>query len=166
MIAQIGEADPDQPHHRRAGGADYRPLQLAVSEQLPGRVGDDFRGTGYLKHIIEAQPFQAAEYDVNIVEMIELAVKSGSGQGHGILKIFQHGQGIVIRLFGMVRADADAFAAVDAAFRDDLRFAAPHPDGLGGAALDAVGASHTFVPVQRDGMKESVHWDTTCLSVE
>ena len=40
----------------------------------------------------------------------------------------------------MMRADADALAAVDAALGQDMRLAVAHADGLGGAALDAVDA--------------------------
>ena len=157
MLTQIRKPHPDQPHHRWTGRADYRFFQLAVGQKLTGCVRDDFRRPGDLEHLIEPHFQQPGQHDIDVVEMVELAIEGRGGDCHLPLEIFQHGQGIVPCLFGVVGADPHTFAAVDAPFRDDLGFAAPHPDGLGRAAFDAVGAANAFVFVQRDRMKEPVH---------
>ena len=47
----------------------------------------------------------------------------------------------------MVRTGPNAFAAIDAAGIRYLRLAITNPDGFSGAALDAIGAANTQVPV-------------------
>jgi len=54
----------------------------------------------------------------------------------------------------MMRTDADALAAVDAALGQDMRLAVAHADGLGGATLDAVDAPFAQVLVQGDRVNE------------
>src|SRR5699024_5979866 len=67
-------------------------------------------------------------------------------------KVFQNRNGVCNGLFGVVRANADAFAAVDAALFQNMRFAIAHANRLGGAALDAVDAAHAKFFVQHDRM--------------
>src|SRR5699024_7405097 len=81
----------------------------------------------------------------------------GGRQGHGVVVVFQGVDGVPPQLFGVVAAGAHALAAVDAELADDAGLAVPHPDGVGGAALDAVGAALTQAVVQIDGVKELFH---------
>jgi hypothetical protein len=57
----------------------------------------------------------------------------------------------------MVRANTDAFAAVDTPLSDNLRFSAPHAYGFGGAMLDAVGTALALVAVKPHRMEISIH---------
>ena len=59
----------------------------------------------------------------------------------------------------MVRADADALAAVDAAFRDNMRLAAAHAYSLRGTSLYAVGAAHALLLVEPHRMEIRVHME-------
>ena len=60
----------------------------------------------------------------------------------------------------MVRAHPDTFAAVDTAIRENLRLAAPHPDGLGGTALNTVNAALAQRRVKPHGVIEFIHSST------
>ena len=89
-------------------------------------------------------------------KLLNCPYRDGAGSD-GISKITELGKVAVPGPLGVVGADADALPAVDAALAGDDRLAAPHPDGLGGAALDAVGAAHALFLVQCDGMVKFSH---------
>jgi hypothetical protein len=57
----------------------------------------------------------------------------------------------------MVRADADTFTAFNAAGHQDFCFPVPDADGLGGAALDTVGATRTPFLIEEDGTTSLFH---------
>ena len=59
----------------------------------------------------------------------------------------------MLGLFGVMGANADALAAIDAAVGYNGRLARTHADSLGGAALDAVGASNAGCGIQIHRMK-------------
>ena len=60
-------------------------------------------------------------------------------------------------MFGMVWTVADAFAAVNAEFIDNMRFSVSDTDGLGGAPLQTGDAAGAFVAVQVYRMKKFIH---------
>ena len=63
-------------------------------------------------------------------------------EGHRVFVLFQDVCGVPPDLLGVMGADADTFAAVNAELPGDHSLSVADTDGLGGAALDAVDASH------------------------
>lgn len=60
---------------------------------------------------------------------------------------------------------ADALAAVNAEFLDDVGFSILHPDGVGGAALDAVDTAPAQVFVEVDRMNKLVGHNDSPLEI-
>ena len=149
MAQQVGEADADQPHHGGAGGGDLG-LQGAVPGAVVQAVRQQLRGGGGFEHVVKADGQQAVEHDIDIVQVVELPVKGGVGDGDVILEAFQHIEIAAGGLHRLVGAHLDAGAAVDAAVGQDGGLAAAHPDGFCGAALDAGGAAPAFFQVEGD----------------
>lgn len=63
-------------------------------------------------------------------------------------------------MFCMVWTVADAFAAVNAEFIDDMGFSVPDADGLCGTPLQTGDAAGAFVTVQVYRMKKFIHNQT------
>ena len=149
---QIGKAHLNQAHHRRAGGGDQRPGQVGLAQLLGDGAADNIRPARHLKHIVEADLFQRRQHRLHALQVAELPVQRGRGQGDGItegldgIKFIGHGH------LGVIIADADALAAVNAALGDDMRTAVAHADGLGRAVHQAVGAALAAAFIQLHGM--------------
>ena len=137
IVQQLGEAHPDQPQHRRAGGGDDRALQRPLAQQQPGGVADQLGGGGHLVNLVKAHLQQPRQHHLGIVQVVKLAVKGGGRQGYFEPEAVPFLQMIRDRPLGVVGTDADALAAVDAALLQDAGLAPPDPDGLGGAPFDA-----------------------------
>ena len=82
------------------------------------------------------------------------ASERGRGQRNFIGEAVHNRQRVKNCLFGMMRTDADTFAAIDTPLLDDFGLAAAHADRLGGTAFDTVDAAVTFVAGERYGVKK------------
>ena len=153
MADQLGKADLDQPQYRRAGRGDdgpgYVPQCLRVTAGVIGKEGGPLGG---LIYGVKTKPGQSVQNAVNVVHVLELTVKSGVGQGHGVLKLLQTGQRVADRFNGLVGAGADTGAAVDAPLIQDGSLAPPDSDGLGGTGLHTGGAAPASGIFNGDGM--------------
>ena len=145
MVDQVRETDTDQPDHRRAGCAYDRPLVLMFFDVFPGGLRDNFRGRGHLIDIAEAHMDQGGQYNVNIIEVVELAVEGRGRKGHRIFIISENVRAVIVAAFGMVIAYADTVAAVNTVLAGDHGTAFAYPDRLGRAALDAVDTAVTQI---------------------
>jgi hypothetical protein len=76
-----------------------------------------------------------------------------SGQGDPVAIGSQSRQIIAHGDLGMVRANANTLAAVNAALLDNTRLAFPYPDGFCRAVFDTVGTAFTFILFQAYGME-------------
>ena len=63
---------------------------------------------------------------------------------------------IFLCIFCMIGADANAFAAVNTAFRNNICLAAAHANGARRATLNAVNAAFAFFFVQSHGMEKFI----------
>jgi hypothetical protein len=86
--------------------------------------------------------------------MVELAHEGRRGNGDLFVEAIDDRYRIRHGAFGPVRADADAFAAVDAAFFDYMGFPAAYAYRLGRTVLDAGRTPDTLVGIETDGMKQ------------
>jgi hypothetical protein len=77
--------------------------------------------------------------------MVYLRIQRGRRKRYGILIIIDGIDEAALCFLRMVRADADALAAVDALVRCDDGLAVTHADGLRGAVLYAVGTAFTLI---------------------
>jgi len=98
---------------------------------------------------------QGGQYNVNIIEVVELAVEGRGRKGHRIFIISENVRAVIVAAFGMVIAYADTFAAVNTPLRNYICLTAAHSYGSRRATLYAVGASHTLAFVQTYGMKKA-----------
>ena len=99
------------------------------------RAADDVGPPGHLEHFLKPDGLQRVQYGADGFDFLELAVQAGRGQGDGVGEAVDRAQIVRHGHLGMVFADADALAAVDAPFINDVRPAVAHADGLGGAVL-------------------------------
>ena len=77
--------------------------------------------------------------------MVDLCVQRGRGKSYGILLIVDGIDKASLCLLGMVRADADAFSAVDALIGCNNRLAVSDTNCLGRVVLDSVGTAFTLI---------------------
>ena len=117
------------------------------------------RAAGDLVDVVKADGDQGVEQAADVLQALELAVERGRGQRNldlvveNLGKGIRHGDlGVVGPALCMMRTDADALAAVDAALLDDVRAAAVDADRLGGAVLQARRAALALLPLEHDGM--------------
>ena len=75
-----------------------------------------------------------------MIQVLHLGKQYRRRQRNFIFKAIQGFHPIAKGAFGMVGANADAFSAIDAALPQNTCLAIAYPDGLGGAALNAVDA--------------------------
>ena len=153
MLQKIGEADPDKPQHGRTGRGDERQRALIMRHVFLGGLGDEFRGGAHLVNLIEADALQGQNDAAGVVQMLDLGEEHRCGQRYLILEAIQCLHGIADSPLGVVGADADALAAIDAALAQDAGLAIPNPNGLGRAALDAGDAAVAQILIERNGVK-------------
>ena len=100
-------------------------------------------GLGQLRkvNIIKSDIQKPVENIVHIIQIIKLTVQCRCRHCHVIFKVFQHRQFVVNCFFSMMGTNANALAAVDAAFFYNRCFAIFHADRLSRAALYAGGTA-------------------------
>ena len=157
MIDQLRESDADEPAHRRASRGNHGLFQLSALHQNPGGAADELRPAGHLKRIVKAHRFQCSQLIIHIVQIIKLAVQRWRRQRDTVFIIQYFIEGIALRIFRVVRADSDAFAAIDAALGNNVRLPITHTDCFRGAPLDAIGAALAFFLIQTHRMEKSLH---------
>jgi len=151
MLAEVGEPHSDQPDDGRAGRVDDGPPDVRVAQIVPRVVGDDLRSARDLEHLVESAAQQPIEDVVHVVDLIELAVERRRRQRNAELLFLRDiVEQIEGRPLGLVGADADALAAVDAQIGVDDGAAVADAYGFCGAALQAGGAALALFHVQRD----------------
>ena len=153
MLQKIGKADPDKPQHGRTGRGDERQRALIMRHVFLGGLGDEFCGGAHLVNLIEADALQGQNDAAGVIQMLDLGKEHRRRQRYLILEAIQCLHGIADSPLGVVGADADAFAAIDAALAQDAGLAIPNPDGLSGAALDAGDAAVAQILIERNGVK-------------
>ena len=154
MGDQLRETYPDQPNDHRAGRRNHWvPIRRQAAHIFPKGTCHDVRSRSYLVHVVKANAQKPLQNLFPADLPLELTVQRRRGKRDFVFELFNDGKWVGLGVFGVMVAYADAFAAVDAAFVDDMRPTAAHPDGLGGTALQAVGASHAFFPIQANRMK-------------
>ena len=143
VLAHVG-------HDSGAGRGDEPPFEVLL-EQLPVGVGHQVGAQGDLMYGGEAQRadhgHQGARRDIG-----ELGRKAGRHHGGHGLAVIEQGKGalgIVAHLLRVLRADAEAVTAADAARLDDAGLPVLHLDGLGRTFAHAGVAGAT--PVADDG---------------
>ncbi len=67
MGDQVGETDPDQADHGRAGCADDRQQAIVLRHIDPGGFAHQLRRGADLEHIVKAHQEQGIEDDVHII---------------------------------------------------------------------------------------------------
>ena len=153
MVDQVGEAHLNQPHNRRAGGGNQRPGQVGLAQLFPDGAGHHIRAPGHLKHLVKAHVLEPRQHLGDALQALELPVEGRRRQGDLVAEAADGGQRVGDGDLRVILAHADALAAVDAALVDNVRPAAAHADGLGGAALQAVGTGAALLLFQPHGMK-------------
>ncbi len=111
-------------------------------------------------HLVEAHLQQPRQHHLGVVQVVELAVEGGGGEGDGVPVPFHLRQVVGDRPLCVMGTDPDALPAVDAPLLQDAGLAVPDPDGLGGAPLDAGDASPAGVRIQGDRMDIFFHSNT------
>ena len=157
MGNQVRESHPYQAHHRGAGRADNRQIVLVMVEILPGGLRHQFRRRADLKHIVKAHQKQCVQYDIHIVQIVELAIQGRRRQRHRIAVLLHYIHLVKGGMLGMVGAYPDALPAVNTEFGINLCLSVPDPDRLGRAALDAVDASLAQFRIQTHRMVKFIH---------
>ena len=154
---KVREADPYQPAHGGARRGYYRPGYIVLGDVFSRRIADELGASRDLEHLVKAEHFERG-YDISdIIKIVELPVERRRGQGDSVFELDYPVHRVAVGIFCMVRADADALAAVDAAFRDNMRLAAAHAYSLRGTSLYAVGAAHALLFIEPHRMEIRVH---------
>ena len=129
------------------------PIRRQATHIFPKGTCHDVRSRSHLVHVVKANAQKPLQNLFPADLPLELTVQRRRGKGNLIFELFNDGKWVGLGVFGVMVAYADAFAAVYAAFVDDMRPTAAHPDGLSGTALQAVSTSHTFFPIQANRVK-------------
>ena len=156
MGDQFRKAYPDQANDDRAGRRNHRiPIRRQAPHIFPQRAGHDVRPCGDLVNIVKANAQETFQNLLPADLPLELSVQGRRRKGDFVFELLDHRKRVGLGVLGVVIAYADAFAAVDAALVNNMCPSAAHPNGLGGAALQTVGASHAFFPIQTDRVKSA-----------
>ena len=121
-----------------------------------GLLRNQFCCRGHFEYIVETQMDEGGQDDIDIFQMIELAVQGRRRKGHSIFVPSKYVQTVSSADLGVMAAYADTFAAVDTKFAGDDGFAVTDPDSFSGTALDTVDASVAQIFFQVNGMKKTI----------
>ena len=150
-IAPLDDADDDG-----AGRGDEGPGPGMLVEVLLGRGAVELADRAEVVDLVEADPAQGGEDLGGQDGGAELAVEHRRGDGHLVFEGLQGGERRRMGVDGVVGADAEALAAVDAQLVDDAGLAVLDPDGLGRAGGQAVDAADALVLGDVDGVEVPV----------
>ena len=148
MVDEGREADGDEAHHHRAGGADGGTGHVLTLHVAPGVFRDDLRAAGHLEHVVEAHVEKALEHVVHIRHIDELTEERRRRKGDQVLGTVQVLQAVADGPLGLVGADTDALTAVDALDGIDHGMTVTDTDSFRRAAPQAVGAALAFIQIQ------------------
>ena len=153
VLDQVGKAHLNQPYNGRTRRGNQRPGQIRLAKLFSNGPRHHIRTAGNLEYIVEAHLPQTGQDLRNVPQILELPVQRGRGQGDFVFEPTDGGKRIGHGNLGVIIADADALAAVNAALVNNVRPSAAHANSLGGAALQTVGAAPAFILFQPDGVK-------------
>ena len=148
MVDEGREADSDETHHHRAGGTDGGTGNVLTFHVAAGVFRDDLRAAGHLEHVVEPHVQETLEHVVHVGDVDELAEERRRRKGDQVLGTVQILQAVADGSLGFVRADTDAFAAIDALDRVDLGMSVTDADSFRRAAPQTMGAALAFFQIQ------------------
>ena len=86
---ELGEPHTDQTDDNGTGGGDLGDHPgFFGGDGVAGIAGGDLRGNGGLKDAVKTDLQQSVEDDVHVIQVLELTVEGGIGQGNGVFVIF------------------------------------------------------------------------------
>ena len=162
---QVREADLDETDNRRTRRGDHRTRQVGLTHLFADCPADNVRAAGNLKHIVKPELPEGGENHADILDVPELPVERRRGQCDAVLEALDVLKRINGCHLGMVIADADALAAVNAPLIEDMRASVTHTDGLGRTMHQAVCASLAQFFIQSHGMKPFFCIHRYCLTI-
>ena len=148
MVDEGWEADGDETHHHRAGGADGRTRDVLALHVAPGVLRDDLRAAGNLEHVVETHVEEALEHIVHVRHVDELAEERRRRKRDQVLGTVQILQAVADGPLGLVGTDTDAFPAVDALEGVDHGMSVTDADSFRRATPQTVGAALAFIQIQ------------------
>ena len=144
MRDKVREADPYQPADRGARRGYYRPGYIMLGDVFSRRVADELGASRDLEHLVKAEHFERG-YDISdIIKIVELPVERRRGQGDSVFELDYPVHRVAVGIFCMVRADADALAAVDTFRGLYLRVSVAYAYGFGRTPFQTGRTSHAF----------------------
>ena len=138
MVNEVRKTYANQTDNGRTGRTDQRPFFRVFVNIFPGDFRDDLRSGSYLKNIVKAHVDQGGQYDVDIIQIVELAVQRRCRKSHGIFKIAENIRSVIMTAFCMMGTNTHTFAAVDAKLAGNHSFAVTNTNCLCRTALNAV----------------------------
>jgi len=113
----------------------------------------EFRRAAYFKHVVETDLQKPVQYNVYIVQVVELPVKSGRNHGDFVFIIVDHVERVKTCEFCLMWTQPYALAARNAPFVQDFRLAVSHTDCLGRTSFHTGYASLAFIGIEHNGIQ-------------
>ena len=157
VVAKIRKPQRDQANDNGAGGVDDGVADVFLAHVAARVFRHDLSRLRHLEHIVKADVEKPLQDIVHVVQIHKLTVKRRSGKRDAIFLRVDVLKAVKGRLLGLIRASANALAAVDANIRIDHRVAIANADGFGWATLEAVGTALAFFNIERNRMLVLLH---------